>query len=101
MPPAKKAATAAKKAAASWKATPAKAAAQATVTFKHLAAELADSHDIAKKQAEAVLVDLVTPATKHLKKGAIRFAMLAARRQTAVPATGTAQLTAVTVSVSR
>jgi hypothetical protein len=31
----------------------------------------------------------------------MRFAMLAARRQTAMPATGTAQLTAVTVSVSR
>jgi DNA-binding protein HU-beta len=65
MPPAKKAATAAKKAA------PAKAAAQATVTLKHLAAELADSHDIAKKQAEVVLGDLVTLATKHLKRGDI------------------------------
>jgi DNA-binding protein HU-beta len=64
MPPAKKVTPAAKKAAA-----PAKAAAQATVTLKHLAAELADSHDIAKKQAEAVLGDLVTLATKHLKKG--------------------------------
>ena len=27
---------------------------QATVTLKHLAAELADCHDIAKKQAEPV-----------------------------------------------
>jgi DNA-binding protein HU-beta len=59
----------AKKAAATAKATPAKATAQATVTLKHLAAELADTHDIAKKQAEAVLGDLVTLATKHLKKG--------------------------------
>jgi DNA-binding protein HU-beta len=57
MPPAKKAAPAAKKAAAPVKAAPAKAAAQATVTLKHLAAVLADSHDIAKKQAEAVLGD--------------------------------------------
>ena len=48
---------------------PAKAAAQATVTLKHLAATLADSHDLAKKQAEAVLGDLVTLATKHLKRG--------------------------------
>jgi DNA-binding protein HU-beta len=69
MPPAKKAAPAAKKAAASSKATPAKAAVQATVTLKHLAAELANSHDLAKKQAEAVLGDLVTLATKHLKRG--------------------------------
>jgi DNA-binding protein HU-beta len=69
MPPAKKAAPAAKKAAASSKAAPAKAVAQATVTLKHLAAALADSHDLAKRQAEAVLGDLVTLATKHLKKG--------------------------------
>ena len=64
MPPAKKVAPAAKKSAA-----PAKSAIQATITLKHLAAELADSHDLAKKQAEAVLGDLVTLATKHLKKG--------------------------------
>ena len=38
-------------------------------TLKHLAASLADSHDIAKKQAEAVLGDLVTLTTRHLKKG--------------------------------
>jgi DNA-binding protein HU-beta len=62
MPPAKKAAPTAKKAAAPVKV-------QATVTLKHLAAELADSHDLAKKQAEAVLGDLVTLTTKHLKKG--------------------------------
>ncbi len=69
MPITKKAVPAAKKAAASAKAAPAKAAAQATVTLKHLAAALADSHDIARKQAEAVLGDLVTIATRHLKKG--------------------------------
>ena len=51
------------------KAAPAKSAAQATITLKHLAAALADSHDIAKKQAEAVLGDLVTLTTRHLKKG--------------------------------
>ncbi len=50
-------------------ATPAKAAAQATITLKHLAAALADSHEIAKKQAEAVLGDMVTLTTRHLKKG--------------------------------
>ena len=64
MPPAKKVAPTAKKSAASEK-----AAVQATVTLKHLAAALADSHDIAKKQAEAVLGEMVTLATRHLKKG--------------------------------
>jgi DNA-binding protein HU-beta len=63
MPPAKKAAPAAKKSA------PAKAAPQMTVTLKHLAAALSDSHDLPKKQAEAVLGDLVTLTTRHLKKG--------------------------------
>ena len=51
------------------KAAPAKTAAQATVTLKHLAAALADKHDVPKRQAEAVLGDLVTMTTKHLKKG--------------------------------
>jgi len=64
MPPAKKAAPVAKKSAA-----PAKAAPQTTVTLKHLAAALSDSHDLPKKQAEAVLGDLVTLTTRHLKKG--------------------------------
>src|ERR1017187_5308051 len=69
MPPAKKAAPAAKKSAAPPTAAPAKAAAQATVTLKHLAAALAESHDLAKKQAEALLGDLVALTAKHLKKG--------------------------------
>ena len=50
MPSAKKTAPIAKKATA-----PAKAASKMTVTLKHLAAALADSHNIAKRQAEAVL----------------------------------------------
>jgi DNA-binding protein HU-beta len=58
-----------KKAAAKKSAIPAKSAVQATITLKHLAAALADSHDIAKKQAEAVLGDLVTLTTRHLKRG--------------------------------
>ena len=71
MPPAKKAAPAVKKAAPAAKkaAAPAKAAVQATVTLKHLAASLSDSHDLPKKQAEAMLGDLVTMTTKHLKRG--------------------------------
>jgi DNA-binding protein HU-beta len=60
MPAAKKAAPAAKKSAIS-----AKAATQPTVTLKHLA----DSHDLPRKQAEAVLGDLVMLTTRHLKKG--------------------------------
>jgi len=42
---------------------------QATVTLKHLAAELAESHEVAKKQAEAMLNDMVGSIVKHLKKG--------------------------------
>ena len=51
------------------KAAPAKTAAQATVTLKHLAATLAEDHEMPRKQAEAVLGDLVTLTTKHLKRG--------------------------------
>ena len=40
-----------------------------TVTMKHLAANLAESHEMSKKQTEAVLGDLVGLVTKHLKKG--------------------------------
>ena len=64
MPPAKKAAPAAKKSAVPAKVTP-----QMTVTLKHLAAALSDSHDLPKRQAEAVLGDLVTLTTRHLKNG--------------------------------
>jgi DNA-binding protein HU-beta len=56
------------------KAAPAKSTAQATITLKHLAAALADSHDIAKKQAEAVLGDLVTLTIRHLKRRAPKSA---------------------------
>jgi DNA-binding protein HU-beta len=63
-PPAKKTTPVTRESAA-----PAKSAVQATITLKHLAAELAEGHDLAKKQAEAVLGDLVTLTTKHLKKG--------------------------------
>ena len=43
------------------------AAAQTTVTLKHLAAALADSHEMAKKQSELILNDLVGMVVKHLK----------------------------------
>ena len=45
------------------------AAAQATVTLKHLAAALAETHEMAKKQSELILNDLVGLVTKHLRKG--------------------------------
>jgi DNA-binding protein HU-beta len=74
--PAKKAAPAAKKAAASPKkaaAPPKKAAAKTappiTVTLKQIAAELAEGHELPKKQAESILGDLVALTTRHLKKG--------------------------------
>ena len=72
--PAKKAPAAKKSAAPAKKAAPAKAAAlkaapQATITLKQIAAELAESHDLPKKQAEAVLGDLVALTTRHLTKG--------------------------------
>jgi len=75
-PAAKPAAKAAAKPAA--KAPAAKAAAApkkiVTVTLRQLAAELAETHGMTKKQAEAVLGDLVTMTTKRLKKGEkVRF----------------------------
>ena len=45
------------------------AATPATVTLKHLAAALAEEHELSKKAAEAILTDMVGKITKHLKKG--------------------------------
>jgi len=47
----------------------AKTTTAATVTLKHLAAALAEKHDMQKKATEAVLSDLVALMVKHLKKG--------------------------------
>ncbi len=41
----------------------------ATVTLKHIAAAIAEEHEIAKKQAEAILGDTVGIIVKHLKGG--------------------------------
>ena len=46
-----------------------KAATPTTVTLKHLAAAIAEDQELSKKQTEAILGDLVTRVTKHLKKG--------------------------------
>jgi DNA-binding protein HU-beta len=48
---------------------PAKAGTLSTVTLKHLAARVAEDHEMAKKQAEAVLGSMVDLVVKHLKKG--------------------------------
>ena len=42
---------------------------QNTVSLKHLAAALAEAHEMSKKDGEAILNDLVDLVTKHLKKG--------------------------------
>ena len=73
-----------------------KAASPSTVTVKHLAAEIADGQDMSKKQAEAILTDLITRITRHLKKGdrirIVGLGILQVRRRAARmgrnPATG-------------
>jgi DNA-binding protein HU-beta len=72
--------------------------AQTTVTQKHLAADIAASHELSKKQGEAILNDVIALLVKNLKKGArIRLAglgVLQVRRRAARmgrnPATGEA-----------
>ncbi len=54
------------------KAAPKAAAAkakQATVSLKNLAASLAETYEMPKKQGEAMLNDMVAMIAKHLKKG--------------------------------
>ena len=68
------------------------------VTLKHLAAALAEEHQLTKKAGEALLGDLIGLITKHLKKGErIRIAGLGilqvrkrAARMGRNPATGEA-----------
>ena len=40
-----------------------------TVTLKHLSANVAEGHELSKKQAEAILGYMVDLIVKHLKKG--------------------------------
>ena len=40
-----------------------------TVTLRHLAMALADTHGLKKAQANTVLMDMVTVIAKHLKQG--------------------------------
>jgi DNA-binding protein HU-beta len=51
------------------KAAKAATAAVPTVTLKHIAAELAETHEMTKKQANAIMDDLVATLVKNLKKG--------------------------------
>ena len=86
------------KPAAKTTAAPKAAATQNKVTLKHLAASLAEEHQMTKKQGEQMLNDLVALITKHLKKGErIRiagFGILQVRKRAARmgrnPATGEA-----------
>lgn len=73
-----------------------KAASPSTITVKHLAAEIADGQDMSKKQAEAILTDVVNRIARHLKKGdrirIVGLGILQVRRRAARmgrnPATG-------------
>ena len=40
-----------------------------TVTLKHLSETLSETHELPKKQVNAMLEDMVSTITKHLKKG--------------------------------
>ena len=107
MPPAKKAAPAPKKVAAPGKggakAPAAKSAApQATVTLKQLAGQLAETQDLQKKQAEALLAELVAVATEHLKNGdKIRLTGLGTLQVRARPArTGRNPATGATIQIA-
>jgi DNA-binding protein HU-beta len=78
--------------------SPTAAKASRPVTLKHLAAALAEEHQLTKRAGEAILGDLVGIITKHLKKGErIRIAGLGilqvrkrAARMGRNPATGEA-----------
>lgn len=69
-----------------------------TVTLRHMATALAESHGLPKKQANDIMNELVAAITKHLKKGArLRLAGLGtlqvrkrAARMGRNPATGEA-----------
>jgi len=71
---------------------------QTTVSLKQLAAELAQAHDLTKKDAESLLNGFVASVTKHLKKGdrlrLVGFGILQVRHRAARmgrnPATGEA-----------
>ncbi|TPQ38391.1 HU family DNA-binding protein [Bradyrhizobium guangdongense] len=75
-----------------------KAAAPATVTLRHLAADVAETQDLSKKQAEAILTETIDLIAKHLKKGdrvrIVGLGILQVRKRAArmgrIPSTGEA-----------
>lgn len=50
--------------------TPRAAAAQMTITLKQIGVQLAQSHDLPKREVDALLDDVIAAIAKHLKKGA-------------------------------
>jgi DNA-binding protein HU-beta len=50
-------------------ATATKAGATPTVTLRHIAAQIAEQHELSKKLADSVLANMVSLLVKHLKKG--------------------------------
>lgn len=44
-------------------------ATQPTVTLKNIAAEIAEKHELSKKQLNAIMEDLIAHLVKNLKKG--------------------------------
>ena len=65
-----------------------KAATPTTVTLKHLAAALAEDHELSKKQAEAILNDMVTasPSTSRRASASASSASASCRCASAPPA---------------
>jgi DNA-binding protein HU-beta len=62
-------------------------ASQATITLKQMAAELAETHSLSKKQVEEVVNDLMALATRHLRDGdKIRLTGLGILQVRALPA---------------
>ena len=111
MPPSKKPAAGGTKAAAAAKpaAKPAAkspaakpAVVQATVTLKQLAAQLAESQQLTKKQAEALMGEFVSAVTEHLKKGdKLRLTGLGTLQVRARPArTGRNPATGATIQIA-
>jgi DNA-binding protein HU-beta len=49
--------------------SPSKSTTQSTVTLKHIAAKLAEDHEMPKKQTETILGDMIGLVVRHLKKG--------------------------------
>ena len=41
-----------------------------TISTRNLASQIAEAHELSQKAANAILEDLITNITKHLKKGA-------------------------------